>query len=173
MGGLVALEHACAARGVRGIVASAPLLGIPDPLPAGVVLAARVLSWLLPTFRFGNRLEPARLCSDAAVVAAYLGDPLVISSVTARWSTEMLAALERVRQKVGTCTAPLLCLYGGDDRIVDTAAIERLAAAWGGHATVRSWPGLRHEILNEPSRGEILDTIVEWLELHAANHRAG
>ena len=34
--------------------------------------------------------------------------------------------------------------------------------------TIRIWPGLFHEIFNEPERKEVLGVTAHWLEAHAA-----
>ena len=34
--------------------------------------------------------------------------------------------------------------------------------------TIRIWPGLFHEIFNEPERVEVLDVTADWLEAHPA-----
>jgi len=31
---------------------------------------------------------------------------------------------------------------------------------------VREWPGLFHEIFNEPEQGQVLDALADWLQAH-------
>ena len=54
-------------------------------------------------------------------------------------------------------------MHGGDDRICPTGPSEAFARALPRGRYV-GYPGLRHEILNEPSRGEIFGEILRWLE---------
>jgi alpha-beta hydrolase superfamily lysophospholipase len=58
---------------------------------------------------------------------------------------------------------PLLVLHGGDDTICPPAGSERFAAAARAGRFVR-YPGLRHEIFNEPSHRDVLDDVVTFFD---------
>jgi alpha-beta hydrolase superfamily lysophospholipase len=59
---------------------------------------------------------------------------------------------------------PLLVLHGGDDQIVPAAASRDLFdGASSPDKQLGIYPGLRHEILNEPEGPEITDRIAAWI----------
>ncbi len=162
MGGLVALDHLRTASSVLGLVGIAPLLGVAVEAPGWKILAAKLLSWVLPSLPMANELDSKTLCTDPAVVAAYEQDPLIFSVITPRWYTEMLKAIARVRGHAAQYQVPFLALWGSGDVIVSQAAIEEFTEAYGGAVEKRGYDGLLHEILNEPSGEAIVAEIVAW-----------
>ena len=62
---------------------------------------------------------------------------------------------------------PLLALHGGDDPICAPAGSERFAAAAPPGRFIR-YPGLRHEIFNEPSYREVLADVASFFEQRLA-----
>ena len=86
------------------------------------------------------------------VVNAYLNDPLVHDRVSARFFTELMAAMEAVNQQVSSIRIPILMQVAGDDHLVNARAagqfFERLAAP---DKTLHVYEGLYHEIFNEPA----------------------
>lgn len=168
MGGLVLLRTLQARGdlfpGLLGAAASSPFLAIGTPLPAWKVVMGKGLSRVWPAFRLPSDLDTGHLSRDPAVGAAYLADPLVVKSATSRWFTEVLAAQQAVFADAARVRVPLLLQHGSDDRLVDPAATERLAGLLRGPCALRVWPSLRHELMNEPEREEVLGHLLGWFE---------
>jgi alpha-beta hydrolase superfamily lysophospholipase len=165
-GGLVVLDSVLAGRGagIRGAILSSPLLAVhPDTRP-GVALAslARLLSVAAPSLPFPNGIDPRHLSRDPRVVEAYRADPLVSHTASPRWFTETEAAMERVRSGAGRLALPLLILYSGADRIVDSEATRAFLEA--ARARGIRYPQLSHEILNEPEHAQVREDAWAWLE---------
>ena len=57
---------------------------------------------------------------------------------------------------------PTLVLHGHDDGLVPAAASEVLATL--PNVERRTYPGLRHELHNEPEGPAIIDDIIAWLQ---------
>ena len=168
MGGSLALNYALGHQEkLSGLVLSGPAIG-------GKM--ARVTRWLLAvisTFapqRGTIALDGNAVSRDPAVVAAYIADPLVFrGKVPARTAHEMFKAIHSYPARVGSLTVPCLLMHGEADTLVSA----KLAApVFDGIAspdkTVRLWPGLFHEIFNEPERAEVLGLTAEWLEARPA-----
>lgn len=164
MGTLISLDFLRTAEGVRGFVASGPLLEPAVVLPWWKHTAAGVLSRLTPGLTLANEIPTTDLSTDPATVAAYEADELVYGFASARWYTEMNDARERVWAHQGRYTVPAYFTWGSDDRLVSPAAAARFAQGYGGPCTHREWPGLRHEIFNEVIRDEVLATVLQWLD---------
>lgn len=158
-------------------------LGHPDKL-SGLVLSGPAIGGRLPTLQrwllglvsaLAPRTGMIALAADAvsrdpAVVADYVADPLVYrGKVPARTAHEMFQAIRSYPKRVGALTVPCLLMHGEADTLVsaaDAAAI--FAAIAGPDKTIRIWPGLFHEIFNEPERLEVLALTADWLESHPA-----
>ena len=170
MGGLVTLDHLRTASSVRGVIASAPLLGLAIQAPVYKTMGAKLLSKIVPSLSMHNEIDSKLICSDEAEVTKYVNDPLIYSTVTPRWFTEMVAATERVHQFARSYRTPLYLAYGTEDGIVSTDAIDIFAKQYGGPVELQVWPSLFHEIFNEPNRDEIMGKCLEWLDaLHAGS----
>jgi lysophospholipase len=164
MGGLIALRwlQAHPEAPVRGAVLASPLLRIALQPPRWKVALSGLLSRVAPALPFGNEIDPDQLSTDAAVVAAYRADPQVHARITPRLYTEMLAAMDAAFEDAGRIAHPLLFLVPGADRIVDAAGALRLARTLRGDVTVREYPQMRHEPLNEVGRAEVVADVLSW-----------
>jgi len=103
---------------------------------------------------------------DPAVVAAYDSDPLVYRGAPNPDSfAASRPAFERVQAEMERITVPLLIMHGTDDLLVPYHGSEILMErASSKDKTLRLYPGLYHEILNEPERLQVLADIVAWLD---------
>lgn len=166
MGGVVSIL-AAGEHGERldGLVLSSPgLAAHPDSAPPGWLLAiGRAASVLAPPLLFSAGLDPSWVSRDPQVVEAYVQDPLVSSKVSARWVTEFLAAQNRCFEQVDALRLPVLLMQAGADRLVDPETSERWAQRVA-DCQYRSWPGLFHEIFNEPERLQVFRTLSRWLD---------
>ncbi|RZI82328.1 MAG: alpha/beta hydrolase [Rubrivivax sp.] len=173
LGGLVAARFVAAqaspaegapwARPVDLLVLSSPAF---DP---GLSWAQKTLlstfGALLPDLPVPNGLKPDWICSDPAVVKAYLADPLVHDRATGRLTRFILEGGANVLQRAPHWTTPTLLLYGGADRCVRPAGSARFAAA-APHAVVctQAYPRMAHEIFNEPDQAQVFADLARWLD---------
>ncbi len=109
----------------------------------------------------GTGLKGEQLSRDPTVGEAYFADPLVYLKATTRFGAGLLAAMPRATAAVDRIRVPTLVIHGGDDSIVPVWASVPLAGVAG--VERRVWPGLRHEMHNEPERAEILGFVAAWL----------
>ncbi|MCK6507442.1 lysophospholipase [Myxococcota bacterium] len=166
MGGLVALDalRGPLAEQVRTLALSNPLTGVAVVPPRHLELAKNLLSRLTPRLALKNPLDPKDISRDPEVVRAYQADPLVFTTITPRWATEMEAAIARVHAHAGRYALPLLAMVGTADRICDHQATLRLATAWGHRShTEKVYEGYYHELFNEPEKATVLADLVAWL----------
>ena len=168
MGGSLALNYALNHQEkLSGLVLSGPAIG-------GKM--ARVTRWLLAVIstlapqRGTIALDAGAVSRDPAVVAAYVADPLVFrGKVPARTAYEMFKAIHTYPKRVGSLAVPCLLMHGEADTLVSAKlAAPVFAGIASPDKTVRIWPGLFHEIFNEPEREEVLDVTADWLEARPA-----
>lgn len=120
---------------------------------------------LTPDLAVPNGLKPEWVCSDPAVVKAYIADPLVHDRATGRLSHFIVNAAEQVLQRAAHWTTPTLLIYAGADRCVRPAGSARFAAA-APHAvlTTHAYARMAHEIFNEPDQAQVFADLARWLD---------
>jgi acylglycerol lipase len=141
-------------------VLSAPALD--DNLPAHLRVAAEVLGRLVPKLSVGNSITGAQLSRDESVGEAYFADPLVQSKATAGFGRAGLSAQRTAREQLARIAVPTLVVHGAEDRLVPPSASAPLAAVPS--VERKLYPGLRHEIHNEPEQDQVLSDIADWLD---------
>ena len=149
-------------QAVDALVMSSPAL---DP---GMSVAQKLLLALAapiaPNQALGNGLQPEWVCSDPAVVRAYVADPLNHDRVTPRLVRFIVNGGERVRQRAPQWRIPTLLLYSGADRCVAPRGSNAFAAAAPRAVLqVQRYVDLAHEIFNEPEQARVLADLTAWL----------
>ena len=172
MGGLVAARFVAEglsaapapwARSADALVLSSPALDA-GLSPLQQVLVALASRWA-PDRAVGNGLDPHWISRDAAVVQAYVADPLVHDRITGRLARFIADAGPQVVGLAPLWKLPTLLMWGGADRCVAPGGSARFAkAAPPREVRSREWPGLAHEIFNEPEKGEVLAQLAIWLD---------
>ncbi|HXI46908.1 MAG TPA: lysophospholipase [Candidatus Acidoferrales bacterium] len=163
MGGLIALGYVLDGRALPDVlVLSAPAMDV--SIPAWKRALAQVLARVAPTMRMANGLDHDELCRVPAVVAAYGPDPMNVHTSTVGFGVRAFTEQRRVAAAIGRLSLPTLVIHGGEDRIVPTAGSEVFEGRAG--VTRRVYPGIRHELHNEPEGPAILDDVIAWLRDH-------
>ncbi|NKY88272.1 alpha/beta hydrolase [Nocardia veterana] len=169
MGSLITLYLATRAPlDVAGIAVSAPPVVIEAGNPLQRLLAPALSRWAP---KLGVlQLDSSAISRDPEVVRAYDRDPLVYrGKLPARTAAEILRGAEFVLGHLAALQVPTLVLHGGADELAAPEGADRIEAGAGTtDLTVRRYPGLYHEIFNEPERAAVLDDLVRWLEDHTA-----
>jgi alpha-beta hydrolase superfamily lysophospholipase len=127
---------------------------------------------------FNAAFAPARtefdwLSRDEAIVDAYIADPRCGFGIDTDAAKGMFAGARRMADpRQVAAVRPDLPLYiaaGESDPVNANLAplnvlIDRYRAAGLTDVTVRTYPGARHEILNETNRDEVVASILDWLD---------
>ena len=165
MGALIVLGFLLSERPKPDLaVLSSP--GLDTTLASWKKTLAPRLSRFAPTLALPNGVDGRTLSRDPAVAAKVGKDPLAAKASTARFAAEALAEQERVRREYAGLTLPTLVLHGLDDGLVPAQASEILASL--PNVERRTYPGLRHELHNEPEGPAIVDEIVDWIRARTA-----
>jgi acylglycerol lipase len=160
MGGLIAAGYLLSDRPRPDlIVLSAP--GLDSTLAAWKQRLAPILGRIVPTMSFPNGVPSGTLSRDPDVGRKAKADPLNGKTSTARFGAEAIREQARVRAHAREIGGPTLVLHGLDDGLVPPAASEVFEGAPG--VERRTYPGLRHELHNEPAGPSVLDDIAAWI----------
>jgi alpha-beta hydrolase superfamily lysophospholipase len=151
-------------------VLTAPALD--STLPGWKKRLARVMSRLAPTLPISSGIDGNTLSRDPSVAARTVDDPSCVKVSTARFGGAALTEQGRVRREAARGFGiPTLVLHGEDDGLVPVAATSVLATA--PLVERRTYPGLRHELHNEPEGPTVVDDIIAWLRERAADVPGG
>lgn len=146
------------------MVLSGPAVAAQDQVSPLLALAAKVLGAVVPGLP-AQELDVDAISRDPAVVAAYKEDPLVYhGKVPAGIGRALLLVGETMPQRAPALTAPLLVVHGEQDRLVAVAGSRRLVECVGStDVELKIYPGLYHEVFNEPECEQVLDDVVSWI----------
>ena len=146
------------------MVLSGPAVAAQDQVSPLLAVAAKVLGVIVPGLPV-QELDVNAISRDPAVVAAYNADPLVYHGrVPTGIGRALLQVGETMPQRAPALTAPLLVVHGSDDRLIPVAGSRRLVECVGStDVQLKVYPGLYHEVFNEPERDQVLDDVVSWI----------
>lgn len=106
----------------------------------------------------------------------YRTDPLIYhGGVQVRWGYETLKALDAIHATVETIVFPFLIMHGMDDSIVSPAgSVDFHRRAASRDKSIKTYEGLKHEILNEPkeARHRVIADISGWIEARMSSGAA-
>lgn len=181
------LGLALVAHSMGSFAAQQYLLTASDRLDAVALSGTAALDLLEPALdldapldlsAFNAAFEPARtefdwLSRDPAQVDAYVADPLCGFGLDTVGGKEMFVGARDLADpdRLGAVRPdlPVYIAVGESDPVNAGLAlvrplVDRLREAGLVDLTLRTYPGARHEILNETNRAEVVDDLVGWLD---------
>jgi len=164
MGGALVMNY-CLSRhpNVKGLIATGPWIQLAFQPPAVKVALGRAVNPLLPKLSQPSGLDPALVSTDEEVVRRYKEDPLVHDKITVRAGNEFMDAGQRLHDFQGEFPLPFLLMHGEADGVTSCDASRQFAERVEGEVTFKSWPGMAHEIHNEPEHKKVFDYTWEWM----------
>lgn len=105
------------------------------------------------------------------MVADYQTDPLVWHGrIGAGLGGQVIGAMAEFPKELPSLTMPTLVLHGGADVLADPDGSIMVGDLAGSEdVTVTIYPGLFHEIFNEPERDAVIGEVTDWLVAHTAD----
>jgi alpha-beta hydrolase superfamily lysophospholipase len=147
------------------MVLSGPAVYAQDAGSPVMIRVAKLLGRVLPGLPV-EKLPADAVSRDPAVVAAYESDPMVHHGrLPAGIAKALIEVGESMPRRASALTAPLLVVHGEQDSLIPVAGSRRLmecVASTDEHLKV--YPGLYHEVFNEPEQALVLDDVVSWIE---------
>jgi alpha-beta hydrolase superfamily lysophospholipase len=166
-GAIVALLAATRQPDARGVILSAPAVLVAGGVFPVLRRLAGFVSLVWPTLRLVH-MGCHFLSRDPAVVEAFQNDPLVFhGGFPARTGAEILRAADRLQTAAEGLALPLLVLHGTGDIVTDHRGSRLLVARAGStDKKLHLYPGLYHDLVNEPEREQVLADVLGWLDGH-------
>jgi alpha-beta hydrolase superfamily lysophospholipase len=153
-----------------GVVLSGPLVGLDERIPRAALEFVMWLGERMPGLRVP--MNPASWVSrNRDVVLAFKHDPHVFHGPM---RIPVLAGLIggglRAAEEAPLVTQPFLLIAGTADKLVPFDAGRKFYEnAGSADKTLKLYPGLYHEVLNEPERDQVLDDVVAWIDERCVN----
>ena len=89
----------------------------------------------------------------------------ITGKVSARLAVELSQAMEDAVADAPRITLPMLLMHGGADTLTSVAGSQQLHAALGsGDKSLVVYPGMYHEIFNEPERLDVMTETRDWID---------
>jgi alpha-beta hydrolase superfamily lysophospholipase len=166
MGGLILASFLRERRpAVAAAVSSCAAFQLDDALSAWRLRLARLTRRVAPRASIAANLPLAGLSRDPEVIRQYEEDPLVFHKLTVSLALEMFDAARRLHGGAADVKVPLLVLHGEDDPIAPPQGSRGFSAGLVSPGSdLRIYPGLRHEIFNEPEAESVYADVVTWLD---------
>ena len=150
---------------LRGLITSGAPLHSEDRVPAPLVWLCLKVAERFPMLRLSPPGGSGALTRDADMMRAWRSDPLIDRGM---WRVGTSAALVRlardIRQSAASIKVPLMILHGTADPLAPASGSEFLAAEAGSRdTTLKLYPGLLHELVNEVERDLVIGDMRDWL----------
>lgn len=168
LGGLIAATLACErSPAISRLVLSGPALDLGDDISRLKIGLARLLRRLMPGFSMDAGLDENALSRDPEVVRCYREDPQVHGRMSASLAVGMMERQETTSASNNQIKVPVLLLHGEADGLCPVestrAFYEGLAPEVASQSEIKTYPGLKHEIFNEPEREQVFQDLLSWL----------
>lgn len=147
-------------------VIQAPWLRMPEPPAALEFAIGKIMNGIYPSLPFSSKLDGALISRDPLEVEKYNQDPLGHDKITPAWFFGAYAAQQYAIDNAGSIAIPVLVMHGTGDKLAAHSGSEAFIKQGGKNFNFRSWPGLYHELHNEPEKHEVLDYWINWLQRH-------
>ena len=169
MGGNTTLNYLLRRQpSVAGAIVTGPWLELAFKPPIFQMAGAYLASRLYPQYSSKRPMKAEDLTADPEMQNRYRTDPLVHGSISAGFFFGVQKAGLWAIGEASRLSVPLLLMHGGDDGVTSRAASRRFADRAGELCVYREWPGLKHELHNETSRGDVAAAVLAWLADGAA-----
>jgi acylglycerol lipase len=166
MGGLIVAAFLADRRpDVAAAVTSGAALELGPDVTGIRLRLSRWMRRLAPRIRMKSPLDPSGLSRDESVVHGYLEDPHVYRSLTASLGAELLRAIDETSRRAFEVQVPVLMLHGEADPMCPVSGSRAFHEGLHIAGTrLQTYPGLRHEIFNEPEQEKVFEDIAGWVD---------
>lgn len=150
---------------LKGVILSAPWLGLAFEPPKADIVLGKMMMRIYPKFTQASKLETAALSRDADEVRKYEADPLVHDKIGPALGLGCMEKGAWAVEHAGEWTLPLLHYHGTADRITSCEVSKAFASKVKGDVTWKAFEGYFHELHNEPEadRAPVLELLKGWI----------
>lgn len=170
MGSLASLEFTLRyQQDIKALALTGTAITGEELQPAWLVALVQQAAKIIPKVRLAPPSSADILTTDEEQVKIREADPLTDQGM---WrigtSVAMLKAGRSIQERAHQLTLPILAMHGGADQLVPSSGATYLKEhVQSDDITIKIYPGLRHELVNEIGRDAIIQEITDWLVAHS------
>jgi len=171
LGGLIAIAYCLDkkyAADVKALAVNGSLLHFHfTPLIYIKRIVGSIITAVAPNFRMKVGLKKEQISHDAAVVAAYAGDPLVHGHIGIKVANQTLDKAAWCLKNAPLMKMPILITHGAADEISNPDGSTGFYEKCGSKdRTLIVYDNLYHEIFNELGKEKSLGDVKKWIQKH-------
>lgn len=153
-------------REARGVLLSSPCFGLRVKVPAWKEWIAKSLNVLHPSLVLPSEVKSESVTRSQEIRDALETDPYRVNGVSVRWYRELQVHMQKNWEEQHQFPdIPLVIHQAGDDSVTDPDVAKRwMEAIAVSDKLFTEWPGLYHELLNEPERDEVMAAMIAWMK---------
>ncbi len=152
---------------LKAIVLSSPAFMVQMDLKTKIkkAIGDRLAAWF-PSFRIKTGITGSMLTHDPEMMERTRKDPIVHGYISFRLGKELFLKGPESLQKAAELSVPVYLFHGLDDKIAmpegSRAYYDKVSSV---HKTIKLFPGLRHETINETPREReaVMEELLTWL----------
>lgn len=163
MGGGIVLDHGLSETpNVDGIIASAPLVALADPIPAPLTFLVKLMSKIAPQAAMKQPIDGAKISTLLEEQRKYVEDALNHGQLGFKTALEMIANGEALTANASQWALPLIVYHSDQDQLTNFAASRDFATA--ANAEFRAFTDVEHEMHNDTSRPAVYALISDFID---------
>jgi acylglycerol lipase len=165
LGGLITTEYALDhADKLSGVLLSGAALMRPHSVSGFSAALARLVASVAPSLKV-VQVDDSEFSRDKDVMAALATDPLITrDKLPAATAAATLNGIADAQKRMAQLKLPLWVMYGTADSVNPIEGSQALIqAAASADKTLKVYPGVYHDMLNEPERDQIASDVIAWL----------
>jgi len=165
-GGLVALRYILEHPEIPfpSLVLTSPHLGLAFKPAAWKLALGHILKKVYPRFTLPNGVNPDHTAKDKTQARLYATDPLIHRVATAGFFFSSLENLKTAVKRAGEIKLPLLHMISPLDQMANPITSRAFFESVGSRDKRKiEYEDKYHEILQEPGKEELYETIQEWI----------
>ncbi|MGI8315731.1 alpha/beta hydrolase [Halobacillus mangrovi] len=153
---------------VDGVILSSPAAGIQNGAGKTLEAFSHIINRVWPTLSVKAPMKPEMVTRNQELIIRDKQDSMILSKVSIRWYREFRKAIKQSFQNIDRFPdVPLLVMQADKDLMVD---IEK-TKEWFNKVSCKEkcykqWPGLYHEIFNEPEWNTVYNYTKSFITLH-------
>ena len=149
---------------VIGGLVTGPFYRTAEPPPAFQLFLGKIMQNIYGAFPDKAKVPPEYISKDSAVVDKYKNDPLVHNKMSAKLGMSLLESGEYAIEHASEVTIPFYIMHGEVDKLTAVDGSRDFNKKAGDNVKLETFPGLYHEIHNEPEQTMIFEKMVEWCD---------
>ncbi|SIS44087.1 alpha/beta hydrolase [Salimicrobium flavidum] len=152
---------------IRAVLLSSPALGIKNGADKPLEAISHVIDRIAPSFKVSYPYDPKVVTRNEEVWERDRRDDKILERVSVRWYKEFQRAIKTAHSKSLT-DVPLLVMQAEHDKMVKLKDTKRWFNAQNlTEKTYKEWPGMYHEIFNEPEWKNVYRYALNFIEQHS------